>query len=259
MINFACFVPHPPIAIPAIGKTNLNKISKTINSLRLLSKELEETQPDTIIIISPHSPATHDKFLVGINEKFTSTFEQFGDFTTKIDFSGNKNLAETISKIKAQILTSEQDQLDHGTSVPLYYLLEKYKKASIIPISPCGLDFLNHLDFGKKLFETLSQSKERIAVIASGDLSHAISQDAPAGFSEAGEIFDKKVLTSVKNQDIKSLLNISYKFVESAVECGFRPLLMLLGVIEQIKNQAEILSYEAPFGVGYAVINFKLK
>jgi len=45
-----------------------------------------------------------------------------------------------------------------------------------------------------------------------------------------------------------------------AGECGLRSFSFLLGILEEAKIdwKAEILSYEAPFGVGYLVANFKL-
>ena len=44
--------------------------------------------------------------------------------------------------------------------------------------------------------------------------------------------------------------------MEEAAECGYRSILMLLGVFEGLEIETEVLSYEGPFGVGYAVATF---
>ncbi len=55
MIKFACFSPHPPLLLPDVGSPkDRKKVKKTIASLEFLGKKLKETNPDTIIISSPH-------------------------------------------------------------------------------------------------------------------------------------------------------------------------------------------------------------
>jgi aromatic ring-opening dioxygenase LigB subunit len=55
MIKFACFSPHPPLLLPNVGSNqDRQKVKKTIESLKRLGNSLKETNPDTIIISSPH-------------------------------------------------------------------------------------------------------------------------------------------------------------------------------------------------------------
>ena len=82
--------------------------------------------------------------------------------------------------------------------------------------------------------------------------------DAPAGFSSRGKEFDGKLIEFLKNKDIDGILNMDPDLVEEAGECGYRSIIILLGVLNGLNWQPEILSYEGPFGVGYLVANFKL-
>jgi aromatic ring-opening dioxygenase LigB subunit len=100
---------------------------------------------------------------------------------------------------------------------------------------------------------------KRVAVVASGDLSHRLTPDAPAGFSPRGLEFDRLVLEAVAKMDIKALLNLDSDLVKEAGECGLRPLCFLMGVLGGIDAAADVLSYEGPFGVGYAVALFTMK
>ena len=60
-------------------------------------------------------------------------------------------------------------------------------------------------------------------------------------------------------KDIKGILNLDLDFVEAAGECGLRSILILLGALDGLNWKPEILSYEAPFGVGYLVTNIKFE
>jgi len=103
------------------------------------------------------------------------------------------------------------------------------------------------------------QTNKRVAFIASGDMSHCLQKGAPGGFSPQGEIFDKKVVEIIKNNDLKSLLKLDEALVEQSGECGLRSLCVLGGLLDEYQYTPEILSYEAPFGVGYLVANYSFK
>ncbi|MCU0679355.1 MAG: AmmeMemoRadiSam system protein A, partial [Planctomycetes bacterium] len=111
--------------------------------------------------------------------------------------------------------------------------------------------------FGQLLQPGLMISAENIALIASGDLSHRVTKDAPAGYSPKGKKFDKKIIDLLLKNKSQDLAGLDPKLATEAGECGLRALLIMLGAIDGIKHQPQLLSYEAPFGVGYAVVNFK--
>lgn len=102
--------------------------------------------------------------------------------------------------------------------------------------------------------------KLKIALIASGDLSHCLKHDGPYGFHPDGPKFDQEFIEALKHKNIKTILKLDEIYPE-ANECGLRSFCFLLGILEAsgINYQPEILSYECPFGVGYLVANFKLK
>jgi len=45
-------------------------------------------------------------------------------------------------------------------------------------------------------------------------------------------------------------------FVEEASQCGYRSILILLGIMKNMDYAFKNYSYEGPFGVGYLVGNF---
>jgi len=56
----------------------------------------------------------------------------------------------------------------------------------------------------------------------------------------------------------RDILDIDQDLVAGAGECGLKSILILLGIMDGIKHDPKLLSYEYPFGVGYMVMDFKL-
>jgi AmmeMemoRadiSam system protein B len=133
------------------------------------------------------------------------------------------------------------------------------ENVALIPMHYSLLDNVSHFEFGKSIKDLAMDSDKRIAVIASGDLSHCLTDKAPLPFNAAGKEFDEKIMELLKAGDSQSIVNMDTKLVEKAGECGFRSILILLGVLNNFNYKTEILSYEAPFGVGYLVANLKLE
>ena len=258
---FSAIAPHSPLLIPAIGKDNLKLLYSTQSALNNLAKKLKEANPDTIIIISPHGAIQSDSFSINHIPEFVSTFEEFGDLSTKLTYKGNIGLAH---KIKERLETSVPLQLisdkkiDHGVSVPLYCLLSEIKNVKIIPLFYSGLNNQAHFDFGKALNHEIIYDNSKIAVIASADLSHALTKNAPAKYSAKGKKFDQKVISALQDNNVKDLLNIDEKIVSGAQQCGLKSILILEGILDGVQHKPKLLSYEFPFGVGYLVMNFEL-
>ena len=75
-------------------------------------------------------------------------------------------------------------------------------------------------------------------------------------YDPQGEAFDQTLFRLLKEKKIIEVFRLSPELVEKAAECGFRTLLMLLGVFDGLEFDLEVLSYEGPFGVGYLVSAF---
>ena len=258
---FSAIVPHPPILIPAVGKENLEKVASTQAALKSLERDIYAAKPDILIIISPHGQIDPDHFTINLADQFEINFESFGDFSAPLKVSGNISLMTNDRdrlSAKSPINIISEPQLDHGIGIPFYYLGRNLPNIKIIPIHFSLLDNQAHLEFGKNLKEAILNTAKRIAVIASGDLSHCLTENAPAKFNPAGKEFDDMLIKLLKKEDAQGIVNLDKILIENAAECGLRSILILLGILNHIKFQTKILSYEAPFGVGYLVANLEL-
>lgn len=260
-IIFSAIVPHSPILIPAIGKDNLSRLKNTSLAIKKLEENLYAARPDTILIISPHGLIMQESFAMNLNPEFKADFKEFGDFTTKMNFSGDIGLIHKVREsleTKAPLQLISEKKLDHGSSIPLFLLAQNLPKVKIAPLYYSGLDLNAHYEFGRMLKGELMKSKNRIAVIASGDLSHRLAKSSPAGYSPKGKKFDKKVIEYLAKNNTRELLALDHNFIAEAGECGLKSIIILLGALEGINYEPRLLSYEAPFGVGYLVMNFKI-
>ncbi len=257
---YAAITPHPPLLIPSIGKDTLKKMDKTKIAMERMEEELYLAKPDVVIILSAHGCYFPDAFTINVSPEYHTDLKEFGDLVTKLNFKGEMNLSSAIrektkkEKIPTTMIT--ESTLDHGSAVPLFYLTQHLPDIKILPISFCDLDWKTHVDFGYLIKEKLLDSNKRVAVIASGDLSHALTTNSPAGFNPAGIKFDEKIQELLAHKNVSGMLQLDTDFVNNASECGFRTFLILMGILKNVDYTYRQHSYEAPFGVGYLTANF---
>lgn len=266
-LNFAGLAPHPPLLVPEIGQEDTIKVKKTVDALEKLATIFGDAEIETLIVISPHSLVYPDRFNISTMEKNSGSFAQFGHpeitFNYKNDTELVYKIAEACQKENIPFVPydngEESFEMDHGIMVPLYYLQkEKEMGLKIIPIAYSGLTRAQHFAFGQLLGEVCQKYAGRVGIMASGDLSHRLIYGAPENTPEAGQDFDEQIINDLEKYNVKDILYYEDDFVENAGECGYRSILILLGALDNIHVKPELLSYEGPFGVGYAVVNFNL-
>lgn len=174
-------------------------------------------------------------------------------------------LGKSLEKVNPDTIIISSPHPDWGFNVPLFFLAKDFKgEIETYLISLESPKF--YFEEGKKVYKSKIQNpndksnlKSKIAVIASGDLSHCLKTEGPYGFQPDGPKFDKSLIDYLQKKDIENFLKLDVMYPEAG-ECGLRSFCFLLGILEAsgINWQPEILSYEGPFGVGYLVANFKI-
>lgn len=262
MIIFAAIVPHSPLLIPSVGKDHREKLNKTLEACKEIEQALYLAKPDSICIISPHGTRYPDAFSVNLAGKYIGNLKSFGDFSTTVEAKSDYLLIDRLQrKLRSEdvpFTLSSSEELDYGFAVPLLLLTTHLTNWKLIPVSPSNADGKAHYEFGRQLKRVLHAEPQRVAIIASADLSHKLSPESPGGESIEGPAFDKSVQDSVTSKDHQILVSLDQKVVEGAAQCGYRPIATLFGCLESMNIQPKILSYEAPFGVGYLTARFDL-
>lgn len=259
----ACITPHTPVLIPTIGKDGLKLLDKTSQALGQLEQALYLAQPDTLLVISPHGESLPDAVCINLNAKYVCNFSEFGDLTTKREWKSEIVLADRIRedfKLKHLPLTlSSSEYLDYGSAVPLFYLTQHLPKVRVVPVMTASkLDVKTHYEIGKQLKDEIMGSMKRVAVIASADLSHRVSENSPGGLLPKGIAFDEKIQEMLGKVNMIGMLDIDEAWIDEAQACGGKVLAMLAGILDDVKYEPSLLSYEKPLGVGYLVASLKI-
>ncbi len=258
----AFIVPHPPLAVHEVGKGKENEIEPTLQAYRQVACEIAELKPDTIIVTSPHSILYADYFHISPGSGATGDFGQFGAGQVKLSVSYDEDLAHAIEDlawkegIPAGMEGERDPKLDHGTMVPLYFVNQKYQDYKLIRIGLSGEPAAMHYRLGQCIRKAAEASGKRVILIASGDLSHKLKESGPYGYAKEGPEFDRQVTEAMQKGDFLAFLNFDPAFCEAAAECGLGSFRIMAGAWAGEAVTSELLSYEGPFGVGYAVASF---
>lgn len=258
-------MPHPPIIVPGVS-SEPPLAQKTISAMQTASAELMRLQPDTVVIISPHAPMFSDfLYIYGSNRlsgdlsrfsagesslSFTNDTELMQEYTARLDASGINGGSLDKSQMNQFNLNAD---LDHGVMVPLHFLNKPDYHFKLLALSSSYLELPRIYRAGTALAESARHLQRRIVIIASGDQSHKVNKESPYGSSTEGPIYDAAICDGLKRSDIKALLSIEPDLCEKAAECGYRSLFMMLGAFSLVSLKTRLLSYEAPYGIGYCV------
>ncbi|MBI4133166.1 hypothetical protein HY478_00980 [Candidatus Uhrbacteria bacterium] len=261
MLVFAAITPHSPLLLPTIGRGKEKQLAGTHKAFEELAAKLKEARPDVLLVISPHGPVVRDAITLNLHEAYEGDLSEFGDIGTRPRFEPAPALAERFRRIlrghQVPLCLASSHVVDYGVSVPLVLTMQSGSK--IIPMGPAlDLDFKLHFKTGEILKEEIVASQKRVALIASSDLSHRLASDAPAGFSPQGQKFDTTLREALEAKNTSRLLGMDPELVVEAAPCGFRAILLALGILSEAVYTPRTLAYEAPFGVGYLTMDFAL-
>lgn len=262
-ISAGFMVPHPPLIIPDVGKGEEKKIQRTIDAYQKVAEAVGCLHPETIVLLSPHQIMYADYFHISPGQGARGDFGQFRAARTSMEVAYDTEfvrvLCETAeaSGLPAGTLGEREKKLDHGTMVPLYFVNQFWTGYRLVRIGLSGLPFVVHYRLGQCIRTAAQTLGRNTVVIASGDLSHKLKEDGPYGYQEEGPVYDGRIMDVMGRGDFGELLEFSEDFCEKAAECGHRSFTIMAGAFDRTGVEAERLSYEGPFGVGYGVCAYR--
>ena len=262
MLVGAFIVPHPPLIIPAVGRGQEDGIPKTVESYEQIAAKIRELKPETVVITTPHSIMYRDYIHISPGSEASGSFAQFGAPQVNFHIAYDQELAEQISdfseedRISAGFLGEQDPELDHAFMSPLYLIRDLIGSTKFVRIGLSGMSAETHYRFGEEITKASDQLGRRIVLIASGDLSHVLKKDGPYGYRPEGPEFDSELVSIIKRDKLPELLDFDEGFCDRAAECGLRSFIIMAGALNGLKYKTRFLSYEGPYGVGYACAEF---
>jgi AmmeMemoRadiSam system protein A/AmmeMemoRadiSam system protein B len=256
-VVFAGIAPHPPIMVPEVGGEAADEVRASINAMRDFTERIIDSGAETVVLISPHAPLAPRAFVAYQEGKLHGSFANFRAPETELEVMLDEEMLSAIGEAAHargyEVIGISGHELDHGTAVPLYFLLRNGWRGRVVALGYTFLSNEDHLNFGSCISEAAAARGRAIAFVASGDLSHRLKPGAPAGYDADAHLFDEEIVSAIRARAPERVINIDQELRRTAGECGYRSMLVALGVAGDSPESYEVLSYEAPFGVGYLV------
>ena len=258
----AIVVPHPPLIIPAVGKGEEEAIFATTKAYKQAAQFVANLAPDTIVYISPHSTFYNDYLHISPGTHARGTMSEFRARKVSVELDYNSEFVEALSAeaqsrgVDSGTEGEKNSDLDHGTIIPAWFINAVYPEYSAVRIGISNLSDVSHYTLGMAIRKVAKELDSRVVIVASGDLSHKLDPKCPYGYSECGPLFDKTITNALSSGAFGELLKIDNETRTRAGDCGLRSFIMMSGAFDGRAVKSELLSYEGPYGVGYAVATF---
>jgi MEMO1 family protein len=261
-LSFGCVVPHSPNIVPEAGGAKAEECARTREAMIELGIIIcEERQAPNCVIVSPHSPFMAEAFGVWEGKKLTGSMKRFQAPDVSLTLKVSTELAEAIVDVAGRMelpvgRLNKDWELDRGVTVPSLFLL-RTDETHVVPVSISMLGWDEHWLFGTAIAKAAEQIDGETVIVASSNLSHRITPNAPHGYSSTGADFDGRIRDAFEHGRLRDLLDMPADLLREASECGFAPLLVLGGAFDGRRVKGRIVSYEAPFGIGYLVASLE--
>jgi AmmeMemoRadiSam system protein A/AmmeMemoRadiSam system protein B len=243
--------------VPEVGGEATSEVQSSIQAMSQLTERIIESRAQTVVLISPHAPLEADSFVAYSGTELHGDFSHFRAPEAKFSVAVDSELLLAITTNAARenysVTPLPELDLDHGIAVPLYFLLRNGWQGKVVALGYCFLSNEDHLRFGSCIRKAVDEVGRRVAFIASGDLSHRLKPNAPAGYNPSAHDFDREVVEALRSNVPGRIVSIDHGLRKLAGECGYRSMLVAIGAGEDLETSCEVMSYEAPFGVGYLV------
>ncbi|ARU61506.1 AmmeMemoRadiSam system protein A [Tumebacillus avium] len=264
-ILLGALMPHPPLIIPDIGGEETAMVRDTADAMLRAAQDLVQASPDVVVVISPHGPMFEDAVTIMGGDVLQGDLAEFQSDVT-FSYQSDVELAAEIVKtaedrdvslylmddsLKAEFGIASE--VDYGAGVPLYFLEKAGYTGPIVLLCPGGVSAEMLYRAGMCVQTAVQNLGRRAVVLASGDNSHALAQDAPMGFREEGVEFDAALQECLRDSDLARLLTLDESMLEAAAEDTVGSMTVLCGAFDRVPLASQLLSYEGPFGVGYTV------
>jgi AmmeMemoRadiSam system protein A len=252
--------------VPEVGRGRDREVAGTKEALLELGRRIKQSGAETLVMITPHGTVFADGIGISDFPALKGDLGRFGAAEVQFNLPNDRDLAAEIKATATArgiaVVGIDNElagryklpaELDHGVVAPLYFIREAGVNLPLVHVSMGMLPFPLLYSFGVAVRDAARKLDKKTAVLASGDLSHRLTTDAPAGFDPAGKEFDGRIMELVGEADVEGFFGLDPGLVERAGECGLRPIIMMLGAFDGVALESEVLSYEGPFGVGYLV------
>lgn len=243
---------YPPDEDPA-------QLDASVAAMREVGKLLDETKPDVLIFLGSDHLETFSLNCV-------PTFGVIAGNRAVADFAGHKydlaikrdmaeDFLERLVRAGFDLAYSEDAVLGHAFAVPFEYVLGDRD----IPLVPFHTNvYLPPLPspqrcaaLGKEIAKIIADRPERVAVLASGGMSH---YPGTWKYPNPEFDFDRWMITELERGNVNALLDMTVEQLDEVGNTELLPWAILIGALGDARG--ELLQYTPTWHHGHAVMRF---
>ena len=255
-IPIAILLPHAPILVPAVAGGRLEACRSSYEAMGEASRRLVATQPEAVVLVSPHAARAERAFAL-TSGGVSGSLVRFGASHSEVRLPGDCALTTELRNqaVARGIATANlsASQLDHGSVVPLWHLTQAGWGGPTVVVALAEADNSRIGELGECVATAAGRLGRRVAVVASGDMSHRLQPGAPCGYDPEAAKFDQAFIAQLRSGATRGLAAAVERWQENAAEDAVESTLFAFGAAGWRADGREVLGYEGPFGVGYGV------
>ena len=127
-VIIAVLMPHAPVLVPAVGGKCGHDAAASVGAMAEVARRVVRAKPETIVLISPHTPRRRGAFAIWAGERMRGSLAQFGAPSSAVDLPADETLAGLIAEEAGsrdvEVWWLRDEDLDHGAVVPLWHLAD---------------------------------------------------------------------------------------------------------------------------------------
>ena len=149
---FVGIAPHPPVMVPEVGGAQAREVRTSVEAMRQLSERIKASGAETVVLISPHAPLEERAFVAYAGPRLRGDFANFRAPQATVEAPLDGELLDAIEEAAAaegySVVRLKARDLDHGTAVPLYFLLCNGWRGRVVALGYSFLSDEDHVRFG---------------------------------------------------------------------------------------------------------------
>ncbi|MGL4848697.1 MAG: AMMECR1 domain-containing protein, partial [Clostridium sp.] len=126
------------------------------------------------------------------------------------------------------------------------------KNTKLVYITYSLLSKIDHIRFGNAIRDAIDNLSRNVVAICTMNLSYIGNKSV---LDKENLLFDKTLIDDFKKGDMVNALSINETLVSSS-KCTYKPLAILLGIMNTLDSKVEIYSYESPFNKSHLISRF---
>lgn len=250
---------HAPQLLSRPPYEELDKLDSSTDALKEFAKVLDETRPDAVLVIGIDHLETFwleavPAFTLVVSEECEASYTHFSR-RKKVHTDLAVELLKGVIAQDFDLTYSQDAELGHAFLTPFEYILGD-RETPVIPLLVNS--YLPPLPsprrcyaLGRAIAKSLESRSERIAVIASGGMSHF---PGTARYTAPNYEFDRWVIQEAAAGRYDELLDLTPVNLDEVGESELLTWFVMLGIIGDVPGT--LLSYQELSHHGHGVLQF---